>query len=72
MVLLKSPHDPEEEKRKNMERLKRQLEYSDAVKCTVKIPRNIYVKMKDKMYRERKLHIQKVIVELIKEYVKNE
>ncbi len=71
MALLKSPHDTEEEKKQKMEKLKKQMAYTDAVKCTIKIPRNIYVKLKDKMYKERKLHIQRVVMELITEYVKN-
>lgn len=72
MALLKSPHDIEGEKKKKMEKLKKQMEYSDAVKCTIKIPRNIYVKMRDKMYKQRKLHIQRTLMDLILEYVKNE
>lgn len=72
MALLKAPYDTEGDKKKKMDRMKKQLAYSDAVKCTFKLPKNIYYELKLKMTTERKKSIQTLVVTLIEEYIKKE
>lgn len=72
MALLKSPHDIEGEKQKKMEKLKKQMAYSDAVKLSVRIPKKIYFDLKVKMLKDRRLNFQGIMIDLLTNYLNKE
>lgn len=72
MALLKAPYDTESDKKKQMDRLKRQLTYVDSFKSTIKIPKKLHLKIRGKMIKEGRRYFQRLMVELLEEYVNKE
>jgi hypothetical protein len=72
MVLLKAPYDVEEDKKKKLDKLKKQIRFSNAIKCSVKIPRNTYLDLKKKLFEDNNKKFQTLMMELINNYMKNE